>query len=334
MTFNALSVDLEEYFQVSNFERVIDREQWDALPSRLADATGRLLDAFDATGSRATFFVLGWIAERHAGLVREIAARGHEIACHGYGHELVYDLGPDRFRADLQRARKAIEDAHGAPVRGYRAPSFSITRRSLWALPILAEEGFSFDSSIFPIRHHRYGIPEFSREPVRLDLGGGASIHEFPMTTLRAGPLRLPLAGGAYLRFLPGTLFRWGFERLVRAGRPTVVYVHPWEIDPDQPRQDVDWKVRINHYHGLDRNESRLQRLLERFDFAPVGEILGHLERVAKLPRCTLAEFTEGAPSTHHEDPTEYAGSRQNFPAWIPTTGEDKPLLPRLTHRR
>ena len=334
MTLNALSVDLEEYFQVSNFERVIDREQWHALPSRVADTTRRLLDAFDVTGSRATFFVLGWVAERHGDLVREIAARGHEIACHGYGHELVYDLGPDRFRDDLQRARKAIEDAVSAPVRGYRAPSFSITRRSLWALPILAEEGFSFDSSIFPIRHHRYGMPEFSHEPVCLDLGSGASIHEFPMTTLRAGPLRLPLAGGAYLRFLPGTFFRWGFERLVRAGQPTVVYVHPWEFDPDQPRQDVGWKVRINHYHGLDRNESRLQRLLERFDFAPVGEILGHLERVAKLPRCTLAEFTEGAPSTHHEDPTEYAGSRQNFPAWIPTTGEDKPLLPRLTHRR
>ena len=298
MTFNALSVDLEEYFQVSNFERVIDRERWNALPSRLSDATSRLLDAFDATGSRATFFVLGWIAERHAGVVREIAARGHEIACHGYGHELVYDLGPERFRADLQRARKAIEDAHGAPVRGYRAPSFSITRRSLWALPILAEEGFSFDSSIFPIRHHRYGMPEFSRDPVRLDLGGGASIHEFPMTTLRVGPLLMPLAGGAYMRFMPGRLFRWGFERLVGAGQPTVVYVHPWEFDPDQPRQDVGWKVRINHYHGIDRNESRLHLLLERFRFAPVGEVLMQLQRLDQLPRYGLPGSHGGSYAT------------------------------------
>jgi polysaccharide deacetylase family protein (PEP-CTERM system associated) len=296
LTFNALSVDLEEYFQVSNFDSVIPREHWNTLPSRLSDATSRLLDAFDATESRATFFVLGWIAERHGSLVREIAARGHEIACHGYGHELVYDLGPERFRADLQRARKAIEDAQGSPVRGYRAPSFSITRRSLWALRILAEEGFAFDSSIFPIRHHRYGIPEFSREPVRLDLGGGASIREFPMTTLPAGPVQLPLAGGAYLRFLPGALFRWGFERLVKAGQPTVLYLHPWEIDPDQPRQDVGWKVRINHYHGLDRNESRLRRLLERFHFAPVGEILGQLQLLGQLPQYSLPGLTSGCP--------------------------------------
>jgi polysaccharide deacetylase family protein (PEP-CTERM system associated) len=301
VTINALSVDLEEYFQVSNFARAIDREQWSSLPSRLSDTTSRLLDAFDATGSSATFFVLGWIAERHGALVREIASRGHEIACHGYGHELVYDLGPERFRADLQRARKAIEDAHGEPVRGYRAPSFSITRRSLWALPILAEEGFAFDSSIFPIRHHRYGMPEFSREPVRLDLGGGAWIHEFPMTTLQMGPVRLPLAGGAYLRFLPGPLFRWGFEQLVKAGRPTIVYVHPWEIDADQPRQDVDWKVAINHYHGLDDTEPRLRRLLDRFRFAPVGEVLARLQHLGKLPTHRLSERASDRESSSKE---------------------------------
>ncbi len=284
MTTNALSVDLEEYFQVSNFAHRISREDWDRLPSRVEDSTRRLLDAFDETGSRATFFMLGWVAERHPALAREIAARGHEVACHGFQHELVYDLGPEAFRADLRRARGAIEDACGVAVQGYRAPSYSITRDSLWALPILAEEGFRFDSSIFPIRHHRYGIPDFHRSPVRIDLGGGGSILEFPLTTAQFGPLRLPLAGGAYLRFLPGPLFRWAFGRLAGAGEPTVLYLHPWEVDPEQPRQEVSWPVRVNHYHRLEQTERRLRRLLEAHRFAPLGEVLDGLDRQGRLP--------------------------------------------------
>ena len=196
--------------------------------------------------------------------MREIAARGHEIACHGYGHELVYEIGPERFREDVKRARGVIEDAVGAPVEGYRAPSFSITKRSLWALEILAELGFRFDSSIFPVRHHRYGIPDFPREPVRLTLPSGNTIVEFPLTTLAWGPLRLPLAGGGYLRLLPFALLRWGIGRLVAAGHPTVLYVHNWEIDADQPRQPVSALVRWNHYHNLERVEERLRTLLER----------------------------------------------------------------------
>ena len=283
LTSNALSVDLEEYFQVSNLARTIDRARWDTLPSRVADSTRRLLDLFDRTRSRATFFVLGWVAERHGELVREIARRGHEVACHGYAHDLVYDLGPQRFREDLRRARAAIEDAAGLAVEGYRAPSYSITRASLWALPILVEEGFSFDSSIFPIRHPRYGIPDFAREPVTLDLGG-ARLREFPLTTLRLGPVNFPLAGGAYLRFLPGALFRLGFRRLEARGTPTVLYLHPWEIDPDQPRQDVGWRVRINHYFNLHRVEERLRRLLEAHRFAPLGEVLARLDAAGRLP--------------------------------------------------
>ena len=189
MTRCALTVDVEEYFQVSNFDSIIDRDDWGALPSRVVAATRRLLDLFDAHGHHATFFVLGWVAERHGDLVREIEARGHELACHGFGHELLYEIGPERFRSDLRRARAAIEDAAGVAVRGYRAPSYSITDRSGWALRILVEEGFAYDSSIFPIRHPRYGIPGFARGPVRLALGGGASIVEFPLTTARLGPL-------------------------------------------------------------------------------------------------------------------------------------------------
>jgi len=285
---NVLSVDLEEWFQVSNLAGAIARDGWDDLPSRVAGATHRMLDDFDAHGQRATFFTLGWVAERQPKLVREIAERGHEIACHGYAHELVYQLGPARFRADLRRARTAIEQAVGQRVHGYRAPSYSITRASLWALPILVEEGFAFDSSIFPIHHHRYGIPGFAREPLRLTLSGGGSILEYPLTTLRLGPLTLPMAGGAYLRLLPAWLFRWGFGSLARSGFPTVLYLHPWEIDPGQPVQDVSRRIRWNHYHNLDRMQARLGALLGRFRFAPMGEVLAGLEASGRLGAARL----------------------------------------------
>lgn len=288
---NALSVDLEEYFQVSNFDGVIPRERWDGLDSRVGEATHRLLDLFARTGSRATFFVLGWVAERHPGLVRSIAERGHEIACHGYGHELVYDIGPERFREDLVRARRAIEDAVGEPVRGYRAPSYSITHRSLWALEILAELGFGYDSSIFPIRHHRYGIPEFERVPVHVRLASGARITEFPLSTIRVLGGNFPIAGGAYLRFLPGALFRLGFGRLVSAGQPTVLYLHPWEIDAGQPVQDVGWKVRVNHYYNLGGMEAKLAALLERHPFTTLADVLAGLDGGGRVPERALDEL-------------------------------------------
>jgi len=285
---NAFSVDLEEYFQVANFDHCIDRRRWPELPSRAEAQAHRLLDLCDRTQTRATFFVLGWVAERQPDILREIAARGHEIACHGYGHELIYEIGPERFREDVKRARSVIEDAVGTRVEGYRAPSFSITRRSLWALEILAEEGFRFDSSIFPVRHHRYGIPDFPREPVRLLLPSGQSIVEFPLTTLAWGPLRFPVAGGGYLRLLPFALLRWGIGRLVAAQRPTVLYVHNWEIDADQPRQEVSALVRWNHYHNLERVEERLQTLLERAHYASLREVIGSLEASARLASVPL----------------------------------------------
>lgn len=290
---NALTIDLEDYFQVSNFDRVIDRADWDAQPRRVCESARRLLDAFDAHQTRATFFVLGWVAEREPALIREIAARGHEIACHGYGHELVYEIGRERFDHDLHRARAAIEDACGQAVHGYRAPSYSITERSLWALDVLAEQGFSYDSSIFPIRHHRYGIPEFPRQPRRLVLPSGAGIDEFPMTTLPVGSTNLPLAGGAYLRFLPAPVFRWGVRRLVGRGEPTVLYLHPWEIDPGQPRQDVGLAVRVNHYWNLRRTLPRLRGLLSEHAFAPMAEVLAGLRAADRLPEYALPAQAE-----------------------------------------
>jgi len=289
-----MTVDLEEYFQVSNFSHLHARSDWDAIPSRVEEPTLRLLDAFDASSTRATFFVLGWLAERHPRLLRTIAERGPEIARHGSGHELVYEIGPERFRADLGSARDAIQDATGVAVRGYRAPSYSITEASLWALEILCDEGFRYDSSIFPIRHHRYGIPDFPRHPVRIALREGRSIDEFPMTTWQLGPLRLPLGGGAYLRFLPASVFRFGVGRLVASREPTALYTHPWEVDAEQPRQDVSWKVRVNHYHNLPHTEGRLRALLERFRFEPMGRVLDRLEEVGRLPAYHLPTGSEG----------------------------------------
>jgi polysaccharide deacetylase family protein (PEP-CTERM system associated) len=295
VSLHALSVDLEEHFQVANFAGLIERSRWDDQPSRVGSSARRLLDLFDDTASRATFFVLGWVAERQPALVREIAARGHEIACHGYGHELVYEIGPERFREDLRRARRAIEDAAGVRVEGYRAPSFSITARSLWALEILAQEGFRFDSSIFPIRHHRYGIPSFERRPAALRLPSGLAIREFPLTTLDLGPLRLPLAGGAYLRFLPAALFRWGLRRIDGAREPSVLYLHPWEIDAEQPRVNASWRVAVNHYHNLHRMAGRVRALLERYRFAPLGRVLQDLADAGRLPERDLSQAREAA---------------------------------------
>lgn len=287
---HALSVDLEEYFHVSNFAGVVDAARWDGLPSRIEAQTVRLLDRFERAGCKATFFVLGWVAERRPALIREIAGRGHEIASHGYGHALVTELGPGAFRSDLQRARSAIEDAVGTRVLGYRAPSYSVTARSLWALDVLAEEGFAYDSSIFPVHHPTYGILGFAAGPATLDLGGGRSLVEFPLTTTRVGRWNLPVAGGAYLRLLPAPVFRWGFRRAIRAGTPAVLYLHPWEIDPDQPRLEVDWKVRIRHYRNLDRVEARLQRLLDETVFDTMARTIETWRAAGRLPTRTLEQ--------------------------------------------
>jgi polysaccharide deacetylase family protein (PEP-CTERM system associated) len=284
LTLNALTVDVEEYFQVSNFEHVIPRSRWDTLESRVERSTRTLLDLFEETDQRATFFTLGWVAERHPRLIQEISARGHEVACHGYEHRLVYELGPTAFREDLRKGRQAVENAAGCRVVGYRAPSYSITRDSLWALDVLADEGFEFDSSIFPIRHHRYGIPDFATQPVELQLSSGRRLREFPATTLTFGRVRIPLSGGAYLRFLPPALFRWNLSRCERQDTPSMLYLHPWEIDPDQPRQPVSRKVRVNHYFNLDRTQARIRALLHRFRFAAMGDVLRELQVQRRMP--------------------------------------------------
>ncbi len=260
---NILSVDVEDYFHVEAFAGRIDRSEWDTYPCRVEANTGRLLDLFDELRVKATFFILGWVAERYPALVREIAARGHETACHSYWHRLVYKLTPDEFRTDSARAKDLIEQSSGQPVMGYRAPSFSITRESAWALDILAELGFRYDSSVFPVRHDFYGVPDAPRAPFRIATAHGP-ILEFPLPTFRIGPSsNLPVAGGGYLRIFPLWYTALGVRRALRDGLPVVSYVHPWEVDPDQPRLRAGLKSRLRHYTNLSKMDRRLRRLLE-----------------------------------------------------------------------
>ena len=271
---NAMSIDVEDYFHVSVFDGLIPRSRWDSMESRVVANTMRLLEIFGEFNVRSTFFVLGWVGKRHPGLVREIAAGGHEIASHGYAHRLIYDQTPAAFRDDVRKAKVILEQAGGRAVAGYRAPSYSITPRSLWALDVLAEEGYTYDSSIFPIRHDRYGIPVSAREPYRIDRGA-YSLIEVPGSAAKVGPMNLPVAGGGYFRLLPYWWTRWGISRLNTVeNRPAVFYLHPWEIDPGQPRLQAGRLSRIRHYRNLDQTEARLRQLLTDFRFDAVDAVV------------------------------------------------------------
>jgi polysaccharide deacetylase family protein (PEP-CTERM system associated) len=271
---NAMSVDVEDYFQVSAFDKVVARDRWDRFESRVEANTDRLLDLFASHGVSATFFILGWVAERHPALVRRIAAAGHEVASHGFGHQLVYELDVERFRDDVRRAKRQLEDTAGQRVAGYRAPSYSITKQSLWALDVLVEEGYAYDASVFPIHHDRYGIPDAPRHPYVLERDAGRLV-EAPPSTVRVGRVNLPVAGGGYFRILPFAWTRWGIARVNRHERqPVIFYLHPWEVDPGQPRLSADTVGRFRHYRNLHKTEPRLRRLLELFRFGRVIDVL------------------------------------------------------------
>ena len=271
---NAMTVDVEDYFHVSVFDGVVPRHAWDGLESRVCANTERLLQIFDTAGVSATFFVLGWVADRFPSLVRRIAAQGHEIASHGYGHRLVYDLTEGAFRDDIRRSKDLLESTIGQPVFGYRAPSYSVTSRSLWALDVLIEEGFRYDASIFPIHHDRYGIPTSPRHPYLLQRT--YTLLEAPASTVRWGPFNLPVAGGGYFRILPYAWTRWGIKRLnIAEQAPAIFYLHPWEIDPEQPRLHASLLGRFRHYRNLSRTEERLRALLNDFQFSTMVAVLG-----------------------------------------------------------
>lgn len=275
---NALTIDVEDYFQVTAFAGVVDRQDWGVYPSRVANNTLRVLDLLDEYDLKATFFVLGWVAERYPETVRAIIGRGHEVASHGYDHELVYNQNPEKFRRDVRKAKAILEDITGRQVLGYRASSYSITERSLWALDILVEEGFSYDSSIFPITHDHYGIPGSERFPYTIVREAG-SLVEFPLTTLAVNvagrAMAMPIAGGGYLRLLPVGFIHWGMRYVNQVEKkPAVLYFHPWEIDPDQPRIKARLKSRFRHYVNLDLTEDKLRVLFQGLEFGPMDEVL------------------------------------------------------------
>lgn len=269
---NALSVDVEDYFQVGAFERVIDRADWDSLPRRVEHNTDRVLDLFAEAGVRATFFTLGWVAERHPALIRRIAEAGHEVASHGWDHKRVFTMSADTFRADIARARAVLEDAGGRKIAGYRAPSFSIDQRTPWAHEVLAEEGYAYSSSVAPVAHDHYGwrsAPRFAWRPVE-----GAPLIELPVTTLELGRRRMAAGGGGFFRLLPYFVSNLAVRRVNREAKPAIFYFHPWEIDPEQPRvPDAPMRSTFRHYTNLEAMRPKLLRLLRAHDWGRTDEV-------------------------------------------------------------
>lgn len=271
---NALTVDVEDYFQVEAFADVVQRDDWHKWESRVEQSTQRLLELLASHKVHSTFFILGWVAEHAPRLIRRIAEAGHEIACHSYQHQLIHTQTRAEFRADLRRAKFLLEDLTGHEVIGYRAPTYSITKQTLWALDVLIEEGFQYDSSIFPIFHDRYGIPNAERfiHIIRRQAG---EIVEFPPSSVRLAGVNFPVTGGGYFRFLPYPLFRWGLRRInTHENQPAIFMVHAWEVDPDQPLIAGTWSNVWRHRVNLASTESRLNRLLKEFRFAPMRDVL------------------------------------------------------------
>ena len=278
MIKNALTIDVEDYFQVAALAEAVKPEDWHSMDYRVEKNTDRILGLLDDKGLKATFFTLGWVAQKSPELVQRIHAAGHEVASHGYSHQLVYNQKPDTFRDETRRSKQLLEDITGAPITGYRAASYSITAQSRWALDILCEEGFTWDSSIFPVHHDRYGMPGTPHEPYMLKAPGGGLLKEFPLSTCPIGNYRLPIAGGGYFRLYPYWLSRWGLGRINRAGQPFIFYLHPWEVDPEQPRLKVSALSRFRHYNNLNKCMKRLEKLVGDFSFGTVSEVLASAE--------------------------------------------------------
>ncbi len=272
---NAMTIDVEDYFQVSAFAANIDYGDWDSYKSRVEKNTHTILKVMSETQRQGTFFVLGWVAERHPQLVKDILSEGHEVACHGYSHQLIYNQTPEVFYQETRKAKEILEDIIQRPVEGYRAASYSITKKSMWAMDILGELGFTYDSSIFPVYHDRYGVPDAPKYPYQHQLRNGSSIVEFPISTKKLPGYQLPVAGGGYFRIYP-----YQFSKLMlgsinkRENQPFVFYLHPWEVDPDQPRIDAGVLSRMRHYINLSRCEARFRSLLKDFEFTTMANVL------------------------------------------------------------
>ena len=270
---NALTVDVEDWFQVSALQDHIRYEEWDRQESRVVQNTVRVLRIFEEYQVKATFFVLGWIAERYPEIVRTIKKYGHEVGSHGYSHKIIYENSRDEFKRDIDKSLKILQDITGEPITCYRAPSFSISRSCMWALQELSDRGIQSDSSIFPIKHDIGGMPDMPRVPFFLKFKNGNRLDEFPLSTVELWGRNLPISGGGYLRLLPYWFIRNGIRRNNRLGIPVVFYFHPWELDPGQPRLDLSFTSRFRHYTNLELTEGRIHSLLREFKFSTLGQL-------------------------------------------------------------
>jgi polysaccharide deacetylase family protein (PEP-CTERM system associated) len=261
---NAMSIDVEDYFQVSAFEPYINKSKWDGIEHRVEQNTRKILTMLAANSTQATFFTLGWVAERYPSLVKKIVDEGHELACHGYEHIRVTEQTPEQFRLDINRSKKILEDLSGKEVIGYRAASYSINSKNLWAHDVLLEEGFKYSSSIYPVKHDLYGIPDaprFCYKPIK-----NADFLEIPISTIKIGNKNMPCGGGGFFRFYPYLFSKWAFNKINKDEQSAIFYCHPWEIDPEQPRQQgLNLKTRFRHYLNLEKMERRIACLLTDF---------------------------------------------------------------------
>jgi len=272
---NVLSIDVEDYFHVTGFENCVKFKDWDRFESRIGENTRHLLELLGRENIKATFFFLGWVAERNKDLVKEVKGQGHEIGCHSFCHKMISTQQRKEFKEDTERSKSILEDIIGEKIIGYRAPTYSITKKTLWALDILIELGFQYDSSIFPIFHDRYGIPDFPRNPHFIEREGFGRILEFPPSTVRILNHNIPIAGGGYFRILPYKLIRWGIKRInLIENQLAIIYLHPWELDPKQPRINGSFLSRFRHYINLQHTEKRLCKLIKDFKFTSFENII------------------------------------------------------------
>lgn len=284
---NALTVDVEDWFHVSLFRKKIRRDEWDQLASTVVQNTCRVLNIFAEKNVKATFFVLGWVAERYPEIVVAIKEQGHEVASHGYGHQIIYEQTHKEFAADVEKSLLILENITGERVLGYRAPSYSITRASMWAWQTLADLGLIYDSSIFPVKHDLYGIPDAPRFPFEIRFVNQTRLIEFPLSTVVLMKKNVPMAGGGYLRLYPYWFIQKSVRRINAEGRPAIIYLHPWEVDADLPRVEAGWFKTMRHYGNLALMEHRLRRLLEEFSFGTVSEVLSTTQIQTDWPRTT-----------------------------------------------
>jgi len=289
VTSNAFTIDVEDYFHVSAFSKAIQRSDWDSLEPHVVQNTHKILAILDKFSVKATFFVLGWVAERNKSLVHEIHTAGHEVACHGYSHKLIYTQAKEEFLRETVTAKNIIEDIVGVKLKGYRAASYSITGKSLWALDMLVECGFEYDSSIFPVLHDNYGIISSPRVPYRIETKNGMIIKEFPLSTFRILNYNLPISGGGYFRLFPYFFSKMAFRRINRHGTPFVFYMHPWEIDTTQPRIEASMLSKFRHYNNIDKFEGRMRSLLADFNFTTVEKVLAAYTDDVMVPVSSLA---------------------------------------------